>query len=119
MSIKALAERILQGNCQGNRKETNLLPSMKRGTQKSFQVSLNMEGNLETDLCHVLGEILTEVDRLGRPWPRRFLIDMPAADRDQLREVEAAIDAAVISGAREKLDELLAEWRGLLLSRLN
>lgn len=119
MSIKALAARVLQGNLQGNPMETMSFSSPKRGELKSFQVSQYIDRNRETVLDYMVGESLAEVDRLGRPWPSRFLLDMPAADQGRLREIEAAIDAAVIGGSREKLDDLLAEWRELLLNRLN
>lgn len=71
------------------------------------------------DLQRMVGEALAEVDRLGRPWPARFLVDMPVEDRDQLRELEKRIDAAVISGDAVRLAGLLDEWRALLLRHLH
>ena len=71
------------------------------------------------DLHRMVGEALAEVDRLGRPWPLRFMANLPAEDRRRLRGLEAAIDAAVISNNAAALPDLLTEWRRLLLSKLN
>lgn len=64
-------------------------------------------------------EALAEVDRMGRPWPLRFLADLPAEDRQRLRELEAAVDQAALSGDEAVTDTLLTEWRTLLLRHLN
>lgn len=119
MSIKALAERILEGNARGNRRETTQGLSMKPKEPESFHVSSRIQGNRETNLLQKVSETLAESDLLGRPWPSRFLIDMPAEDRRRLQAIEAAIDAAVTGGDRETLDGLLAEWRDLLLGHLH
>lgn len=79
-----------------------------------------LEGLVEPlDLYRMVGEALAEVDRYGRPWPARFLVDMPATDRDRLRELEAAIDQSVLTGDTLTLPSLLTEWRALLLRRLH
>lgn len=72
-----------------------------------------------SNLWRMVGEALAAVDRLGRPWPARFLVDMPAEDRDQLRQLEQGIDQAVIEGDGVRLAGLLDEWRALLLGRLH
>jgi len=71
------------------------------------------------DLHRILGEALAEVDRLGRPWPARFLADMPAEDRDQLRELERQIDAAANGNDPGLLAGLLDAWRALLTRHLH
>lgn len=79
-----------------------------------------LDGYVEPlDLHRMVGEVLAEVDRLGRPWPTRFLVDMPAEDRDRLRGLEQRIDAAILSGDGVALGELLTEWRALLLRHLH
>lgn len=71
------------------------------------------------DLHRMVGEYLAEVDRLGRPWPARFLVDMPAADREQLLELELSIDKAVLTGDAVAVAELLDAWRALLRRHLH
>jgi len=71
------------------------------------------------DLHRMVGEALAEVDRQGRPWPLRFLADLPQADRDKLRELEREIDAAVIAGEAVKLAGLLDAWRALLMLHIH
>lgn len=73
----------------------------------------------QPDLHRLVGEALAEVDRVGRPWPVRFFASLPEETRTRLRELETAIDAAVLSGDATVLPELLAEWKRLLLARLN
>lgn len=78
-----------------------------------------IQGAAATDLRLMVGEALAEVDRLGRPWPVRFLADLPAEDRNRLREIEKNIDSAVLAGDAVKVAGLLEEWRVLLLRRMN
>lgn len=67
----------------------------------------------------IVREALAEVDTMGRPWPARFLVDMPEDDRRRLRELGRAIDAAVINGDAEALPGLLERWRKMLLARVH
>ena len=79
-----------------------------------------LDGYVEPlDLHRMVGDYLAEVDRLGRPWPARFLVDMPAEDRDQLRELERQIDVAADGRDTVKLTGLLDAWRALLLRHLH
>lgn len=71
------------------------------------------------DLHRLVGQTLAEVDRIGRPWPARFLANLPAEDRQRLRELERDIDVAVLNGNAGVLIDSLNEWRELLLRYLN
>lgn len=71
------------------------------------------------DPHRLIGEALAEVDRLGWPWPLRFLADLPAEDRQRLRGLEQEIDAATVTSDAGKLAGLLNECRILLLRHLN
>jgi hypothetical protein len=71
------------------------------------------------DLHRLVGQTLAEVDRIGRPWPARFLANLPAEDRQRLRELERDIDVAVLSGHKNTLTGFLEEWRELLLGCLH
>jgi hypothetical protein len=73
----------------------------------------------QADMQRLVGESLDAVDREGRPWPARFVANMPTENRKRLRALERDIDAAVLNADKATLPVLLIEWRALLLQHLH
>lgn len=62
---------------------------------------------------HLVGRRLTEINRQGRPWTG-FHGALTAADRQQLRDAEAAVDAAALAGDYEATAAALDIYGNLL-----
>lgn len=118
--IKARALAVLRRNRECNSNATASKEQCNNPCNNQPEVARKVaSGKAETNLHGLVSEVLVEVDRLGRPWPARFLADMPPLERERLRELERGIDAAVLANSSAVLSNLLNDWRQLLLSRLN
>ena len=118
MSLKALAERILQGNQQGNIRETDsfLIPKNRgqKTPQKFPEFPCEENDDPAPDPFALIGETLAEIDRQGRPWTgwRKSLTD---DQRQRLKTLEAEIDKAALTGDRQRLETALEAYRDFVL----
>lgn len=120
MSLKALAERILQGNRQGNRTETKSFLIQKPEKPESFQVSSPIEGNQETADAHqLISETIADIDRAGRLWPRDYYATLPTAVLERLKGLMHEVEAAALADDINATAEGLAEYRAELLRHLH
>lgn len=120
MSLKALAERILQGNRQGNRTETKSFLIQKPEKPESFQVSSPIEGNQETADAHqLISETIREIGRAGRPWPRDYYASLPTETIECLRDLMLAVEQAALADNLPATAACLAEYKAELLRHLH
>lgn len=87
MALKDLAERVLQGNRQGNMKETKCFLAKKTG--KHFQG--HKETRKETIPTEVIRSTLAELNAAGS-WA-----DCPMLPDNEARELEETVDRAALA----------------------
>lgn len=112
MSLKALAERVLQGNSQGNQKETKSFLTEKTGKlfEGSKETSFPDGNRKETTPGAMIREMLDDLNRLN--WE-----DVPPLSGNEVEEsfrLGEEIDRLALAGdieaLQKALDRYMAFW---------